>query len=156
MTFLTFVRRFGGHGFLVHFVGYRFRILGIFLVIVVERVLQLFELRFFDERFGGRFLGFRQIFRLSLRLFVLGFGKLFSEGRYFIVGKACTVVHMGFGRFRQLRSGFDIAITKFRRCARLFGCSGCLRLFALRGAFFRLGFLIGGNFRLCNVWSRVL
>ncbi len=75
----------------MHFVRVGFRFRGFLLVIFVQRILQLFELRLFDERFGGRFLRFCNFFRLRLRFFVLGFGQLFGERGYFIVGKARAV-----------------------------------------------------------------
>ena len=79
-------------------------------MIVVERVLQLFKLGRFDERFGGRFLRFRQIVRLGLRFFVLGFGQLFGERAHFIVGKARAVVDMGFRCFRDITFRLRLAI----------------------------------------------
>ncbi len=59
----------------MRFIRRRFRILRGILVIVVHRVLQLFEFRLFDERFGGRFHTDPANRPPSAsRFFVLGFG----------------------------------------------------------------------------------
>ena len=87
---------------------------GIRLMIVMQRVLQFFELRRFDKRFGSCLLDFRQIFSFRLGFFVLGFGKLLGQRAHLIVGKTRAVVGRDFRSVRNFRFGLAFLIGHFR------------------------------------------
>ena len=89
----------------MHGIRSRFGFRGLMLVVIMERVLQLFELRRFDKRFGACFFRFRLIFAFRLRFFVLGFGKLFGECAHFIVGKAPAILGTDLCCFRKFAFG---------------------------------------------------
>jgi hypothetical protein len=103
-----------GKRFVVHRICRLFGFRGIRLVIVMQRVLQIFELRRFDKRFGGCFFRFRLIFTFRLSFFVLGFGKLLSERAYLIVGKARAVLGVDFRSVRNFRFGLEFWVSHFR------------------------------------------
>jgi hypothetical protein len=111
-------RRLRSHRFVMHFVGegvgFRRRVLVIvpvfvflisvlivflivFLiafVIAVQRFLQFLQFGGFDKRFGHGFDRLGALFRIGLRFFVLGLGKLFGKRGYFFLGEVRAIRSM--------------------------------------------------------------
>jgi hypothetical protein len=86
ISFRVFHGRFRGHDLVVHFVGFGVGLIGRVFMIVMQRILQIFQLGGIDERFGSRFFGVDDLFCFGLRFFVLGFGKLLGQSGYLLIG----------------------------------------------------------------------
>ncbi len=63
----------------------------IVFLISVQRFLQLFEFGGLHKRFGHGLDGLGALFRIGLRLFVLGFGKLFGERGDIFLGEVRAI-----------------------------------------------------------------
>src|SRR5713101_3220601 len=106
----------------MHRVRDLFSLLSIRNVIVVQSVLQVLELRGFDERLRGCFLDVRKLVNFRLRLFMLCFSQLLSQSAYFILGKRRAAMssnvrglrNFSFGLRLRLVFGFEFVASNFR------------------------------------------
>ena len=69
----------------------------------MQRVLQILQFRGVDEGFQRCVCGFLAILGFGLRFFVLGFGELFGERVYILIGKAYAVAAKYFLRIPRFR-----------------------------------------------------
>ena len=80
----------------------------IVFLISVQRFLQLFEFGGLHKRFGHGLDGLGALFRIGLRFFMLGLGKLFGKRGYIFLGEVSAIRSMRVRYHPRTRFGIEV------------------------------------------------